>query len=168
MSENSKASFNLDDFKELKKQMEKKYAEAKTQYDENKTSGEESPKQSVGNKVIGIIILIAILGIVIYVVISNLELIFLPKNSVTIVVRDQNGDVIEGLRLYASSTNHSFTVEFDENGSTNVTELGVKSGDYTLIFENIPKNYNCDKTIDRFTMAEGDKVKLKYECTKGN
>lgn len=163
MSKNDKISFNVEDFKNFKEQIKKASTDAKIEYDEKNA---EVPKQSIGNKIIGVIMLIVLLVLVVVVVVSNLELFFMPKNSVTIVVSDQNGNLIEGLEIYVNSSNHSFTIDFDENSSTNITELGVKPGEYTLTFENIPSNYNCDKIVDYFTMTDGDKIKLKYECTK--
>lgn len=168
MSENSKTTFNSEDFKNLKAQMQKAYAEAKTEYDEKKAKGEKIPQQPLGQKIIGIIILIVIVVLVGIVVALNFEFLFAPKNSVTFIVSDQNGDVIEGLRLYADSSNHSFTIEFDETVGINVTELEVGPGDYTVTFENVPENYNCPKMADNFTMSDGDKIELKYECTKEN
>lgn len=168
MSEKNKTSFNLEDLKKIKEQVKKAHTEAKTEYKEKKDRSEEPQKQTIGNKIVGIIILIALLALVVVAILSNFELLFLPKNSVTITISDQNGDAIDGLSLYANSSNHSFTIEFDENTGTNVTELGVKPGDYTLTFENIPEHYNCTKIVDNFTMSDGDKIKLKYECTKEN
>ena len=39
-------------------------------------------------------------------------------------------------------------------------------GDYTVIFNNIPDNYSCSKTMDNFVLNNGGKVKLEYECVK--
>lgn len=163
MPRNNKVSFNDSGFNEIKEQLKKAHVEAKEKYDNEKTS-----KQSLGNKVVAIIVLIAIMAVIVFVIILNFELLLMPKNSITIIVNDQNGDVIEGLRLYANSDNHSFTIEFDETSGSTVTELGVKPGNYILTFENIPENYNCNEITDEFTMSDGDKIKLEYECTKEN
>ena len=162
----SKATFNLEDFNKLKDEMKKAYTNAKEDYEVKKANGFEPQKQSLGKKIVGIIILIAIILLVGLVLVLNFELLFLPKNSVTFVVSDQNGEVIDGLSLRVESSVHTFFVEFDEFSTINITGLGVKPGEYTVFFENIPENYDCIKIMDQFTMTDGGKLKLKYECTK--
>lgn len=165
MSGKSKTIFNSDDLKKLKEQFEKAKAEAEKD-EGNNNNNNEAPKQTLGSKVLGIIILIALLASVIVVVVLNIDTLLMPKNSVTIIVSDQNGEVIEGLELQLDSGENFYTFEYSETTGTNVTELGVKPGDYSITFVNIPENYSCDKIADDFTMSEGDKIKLEYQCTK--
>jgi len=166
MSENNKSNFNAEDFKNLKELMKKGYEESKKEYDKKKENGEEIPKQPLWKKVLGIFLIIVVLICVVLAVLSNIVLMFAPKNSVTFIVSDQNGEVINGLSLIVESNNHLFTIDFDETSGTNITELGVKAGEYTITFENIPENYTCSTVIDDFSMTDGDKINLKYECTK--
>lgn len=166
MSENNKSNFNAEDFKNLKELMKKGYEESKKEYDKKKENGEEIPKQPLWQKVLGIILIIVVLICVVLAVLSNIGTMFAPKNSVTFIVSDQNGEVIKGLSLRVESSDHLFTIDFDETSGTNITELGVKEGEYTIIFENIPENYTCSTVMDDFKMTDGDKIKLKYECTK--
>lgn len=158
MSGNSKSTFNLDDLKKIKEQFEKAKEE-----ENNKT---EVPKQSLGNKILGITILIGLIVSVVVVVVLNIDTLLMPKNSVTIIVSDQNGEVIDGLELQLQSEENFYTFKYSEESGSNVTELGFKPGDYNITFVNIPENYNCDIIIDSFTMSEGDKIKLEYCCTK--
>lgn len=169
MSEhNNQSSFDKEEFKKIKEQIKQAYTENKAEYENQKNKDEKTPKQSLVNKILGIIILIVIIVMVVAVMISNFELLFLPKNSVTITVNDQNGNVIDGLKLYISNEVNSYTIEFDENSSSTITELGVEAGDYTLTFEEIPNGYTCSEVTDSFTLSEGGKVKINYECIKEN
>jgi len=166
MSENNKSNFNAEDFKNLKELMKKGYEESKKEYDKKKENGKGIPKQPLWQKVLGIILVIVVLICVVLAVFKNIGIMFAPKNSVTLIVSDQNGEVINGLSLIVESNNHLFTIDFDETSGTNITELGVKAGEYTITFENIPENYTCSTVIDDFSMTDGDKINLKYECTK--
>lgn len=163
-----KSSLNIENLKEIKKQFKTISEQTKKDYSNKKLSDEESSKSTTGNKLLGIIFVIAIIVVVIIALALNVEMLFLPKNSVTIVVSDQNGEVINGLNIQVDSNENSFSVDFDETTGIEVTELGVKPGDYTLTFQNIPKNYTCSKVIDDFTMSDNGKIKLEYECSKDN
>lgn len=158
MSGNTKSTFNLDDLKKLKEQLKKAKEEGN-----NKNV---APKQSIGNKIISIMILIGLIVSVIVIVVLNIGTLLMPKNSVTIIISDQNGEVIDGLELQLQSEENFYTFKYSEESGPNVTELGFKPGNYNIVFINIPQNYNCDKIIDSFVMSEGDKVKLEYRCTK--
>ena len=164
MSQN-KSSFNLEDLKNAAEQIK----QAKKEYEEKEEKGEiQKPKQTLANKIVGIIVLVAILALVIVVVILNLDTLLMPKNSVTFEVKNQNGEVVEGLEIHVSSSDNLYTIEYDKDSSISETVLDVKPGEYEVRFEIIPENYTCSKILDNFTMNDGDKIKLEYECTKDN
>lgn len=162
----SKNEFNIEDFNEIKEKLKNAYSESNKQQEEKKARGEEIKKQSLGQKIIGIIILIVLIIGVGVVFIFNLDMFFLPKNSVTITVKDQNDNIINGLIVHFNSSNNSFTIDYNENSTIEITELGVKPGDYTLTFINVPEGYICSKMMDNFTLNDGGKVKLEYSCIK--
>ena len=164
----SKSSMGNFDFNEIKKQMkELKEAteKAKNEYEEKEAKGEIS-KQPLGQKVLGILILVVLLIIVGFVIISNLDTLFLPKNSITIKVTDENGDSIEGISINVSSKDGIYNENY--NDFSNTTILGAKSGDYILTFTSIPEGYTCQELVDNFTLNQDGKIKLEYECTKNN
>ena len=161
-----KTTFDMENLKKIKEQMQNIQSEAKKENINKKSGDEEIPKQSLGNKIVGIIVLIVIIALVGIVIVLNFDLLFMPKNSVTVVVSDQNGDVIDGLNLYVSNENKSFYIDYEQTSGTSITEVGVTPGTYTLIFHDIPEGYSCLKLVDEFTLSEGGKVKLEYECTK--
>ena len=157
------------DFKELKNQIDQiksASAQAKKEYEENKTSGNYT-KQPIGQKIIGIIILVALIVGVGFGIWTNLDTIFLPKNSITVTVTDQYGEAINGLKIniYAGTIYHD--IEFADDISTN-TIIGATAGEYTLEFEYIPEGYSANDLIDTFTLTQDGKVNLKYKCTKDN
>ena len=144
-------------------QVKAEFEKAKKEQDERKEKGETLPKESLGKKIIGIILLVLIvigLGLVIW---FNLDTILLPKNSITISVVDQNGEAINGLILDINGP-VMYDQEFED--IADVTFLDAKPGDYNLIFESIPDGYTCSKTQDYFTLSKNGKIKLEYECTK--
>lgn len=123
-------------------------------------------KQPLRNKILGVLILTALLASAIVLIVLNIDTLLMPKNSVTIIVSDQNGEVIEGLELHLESEENLYTFDYTETTGPSMTELGFKAGDYNVTFINIPENYSCDKMTDNFTMSDGDKIKLEYKCTK--
>jgi len=153
-------NINLEDLKNQFNEMKEAAQKAKT---EAKEKNIEVPKQSLGQKIIGIIVLIALLLGVGFIALSNLDMLFLPKNSVTLIVKDQNGDAINGLTVHFNGPqiyNNEFTDIAD------LTILDVKPGDYIVTFEDIPDGYTCEKIMDNFTLNVDGKVKLEYTCTK--
>ena len=161
-------SFDLNELKKVKEQLKKAYNESKAEEEERKSRGEEIPKQPLGQKILGFLILIAIIIGVGFVALSNIDMLFLPKNSVTITVADQYGNSIPGLVIHADSVDNSFTIEYSEDSTPEIINLDVKPGDYTVIFHVIPEGYTFTKAIDNFTLQDGGKVKLKYEFIKEN
>lgn len=161
-------NFDLDEFKNVKEQLKKAYGEAKADEEERKSRGKAIPKQSLGQKIFGFIILIAILAGVGFAIWSNLDMFFLPKNSVTIVVADQYGNPVPGLTIHVDSDENSFRIEYSEDSTPEITNLGVKPGEYTLHFYSIPEGYSYSKVMDKFTLQSGSKVKLEYEFIKEN
>ena len=167
-SHKSSSSFNLEDLKNVAEQFKNVQEQVKKESEEGKSNGEEVPKQSLGQKIIGILLLLVIVVIVAIVFISNLDLLFMPKNSVTFIISDQNGEVINGLRLEAIGDDKTIYIEFDEETGTDITELGFIPGEYKLKFRDVPSGYTCPDISEKFNMNDGDKLKLEYECTKDN
>lgn len=159
-------SFDFEEFKNQINQIKTASAQAKKEYEENKASGNYT-KQPMGQKFIGIIILIALIAGIIFAVISNLDTIFLPKNSITITVTDQNGEAINGLKINIRSESEYYDVEFNEDIPT-TTILNAIAGEYMLVFEEVPEGYSADESVDSFTLNQDGKIKLKYKCTKEN
>lgn len=95
-------------------------------------------------------------------------MLFLPKDSVTFDVRNQNSNIINGLILYSDSVTDSFRVEYDVTSTVEITNLVVKYGNYSLIFEIVKEGYSCPKLFDDFTLEKDGKVKLEYTRTKDN
>lgn len=161
MSEkHSEENFN---FKEFKNQIKEASEQAKKEYEEKKAKGEIT-KQPLGQKILGIIILIVVIAGVIFAVISNFKTLLLPKNSITINVTDQNGDIVSGLKIQIQV--NSEIQEFEFIDSSSITMLNATPGDYTIIFEEIPEGYSCSELVDNFTLNQDGKVSLKYECIK--
>ena len=160
-----KTSFNLEDLKKIKNQIK----QAKKEYEEKIEKGEiQKQKPTLSNTIIGVIVIFIIIALIIILTIKNLDVILMPKNSVTFEVKNQNGEVIDGLEIYVSSTDNSFTIEYNKESSISITELGVSPGNYEVYFRNIPNNYTCPQILDEFTMEKDGKIKLEYECTKEN
>jgi len=163
MSEkHSEESFDFKEFKNQLNQIKEASKQAKEMHQE-KIEG-EMIKQSLGKKLLGIIILIAIVAGVIFVIISNFETILLPKNSITINVADQNGEVVNGLKIQIQV--NSEIQEFEFIDTTSITMLDAKPGEYTIVFEEVPEGYSCSELVDNFTLNQDGKVRLEYECIK--
>ena len=165
-SRESRTSFNIEDLKNVAEQFKNMQEQVKKESEERKSNGEEVPKQSLGQKIIGILLVLVIIVVVAVVFISNIDLLFMPKNSVTFVISDQNGEVINGLRLEAIGDDKTIYIEFDEDTGTDITKLGFIPGKYKLKFMHVPSGYICPDISEKFTMNDGDKLKLEYECTK--
>ena len=69
-----------------------------------------------------------IVGLVIW---FNLDVILLPKNSITVVVTDQNGNAIEELKLNLYADTQSYDIEYSD--ISDYTILSAVPGDYTVI-----------------------------------
>lgn len=158
----SEGSFDFNELKSKMNRLQEASEKAKKEYKEKSEKGEVT-KQSLVQKIIGIIGLILIIICVGLVIWSNLDTIFLPKNSVTIVVTDQNGEAINGLKI--SLNGPEMYDETFENIS-DVTFLEVESGKYSLTFDEVPEGYDCLSLYDNFTLNKDAKIKLKYECKK--
>ena len=117
-------------------------------------------------RIISILIALIIIVFIVFVIASNFDTISIPKNSVTIVVKDQSGNSIDGLKIRFSAGDKDYNIEFDK--LTKITQDNLKPGDYDLYFEYVPDNYNCEVINDNFTLSKGDKVKLEYICNKIN
>lgn len=128
------------------------------------STGEVNP-QSLGNKILGIVVLIVLVIGIGFILVSNLDMLLLPKNSVTIVVSDENDNVISGLKIEIHGE-QTYYQEFED--IKDVTIFGVNPGDYNLYFEYVPIGYSCGTISDKFTLKKDGKIKLEYECEKVN
>ena len=153
-------NFSLEDFAKIKDGI-KQAVEEETKKQQN---GEKKPKQTLWKTILGIFLLLILVGIVAFVIIGNLDTILLPKNTVTVIVKDQDGEAIRGLKVRFNAGGADRTIEYED--IPNVIEFGVEPGDYDLYFENIPEDYECEKIRDTFTLEDGGKVKLEYTCNK--
>ena len=48
----------------------------------------------------------------------------------------------------------------------NLSILDLEPGDYILVFDYVPDGYSCSSLSDNFTLLDGSKLKLEYECDK--
>lgn len=165
MEKKSSSNFDVKAFKEQMNQIKGEYDKAKLENEAKKAQGEpiEKPKQPLGKTIVGVLILVLIVGLVGYVVLNNLDVILLPKNSITLVVVDQDGNAINGLKINIRG-NHIYDEEFTD--ISDITILDAEPGDYILTFEHIPEGYDCSKVVDNFTLKKDGKIKLEYKCTK--
>jgi len=147
-----------DKFNEIKEASEK----AKKEQAIKESTGKVTP-QSLGNKILGIIILIALVIGIGFILVSNLDMLLLPKNSVTIVVSDENDNAINGLKIEIRGE-QTYYQEFED--IKDVTILDVAPGDYNLYFEYVPSGYYCSTINDKFTLKQNGKEKLEYKCEK--
>ena len=153
---NSSIKFNLNDFKNAKEKLQNAYNEV------NKQTPGDGPKQTLGQKIMVIVIFVVLIAISGFVLINNLDMFLLPADSVTFIVTDQNGEAIPDLRLYVSGP-RSYTVDFD---SIEERIYNVEPGEYSLRFSNFNLNYDCPTFLEDITMSEGDKLKIEYQCKK--
>lgn len=160
----SKTSIDINELKEQMKQLKEVSAKAKKEYEEKKATG-EIPKPNLGQKIITIVFLAIVVALIGYLIITNIDILLLPENSVTIIVTDENNEAINGLKVHVNGDVSRYTNEFID--ISNYTILGVKPGEYTVtLFE--PSGYTCSKDTDTFTLNQDGKIKLKYICTKEN
>ena len=159
----SQGELNLEEMKQKMDQVKQEYEKAKKEQSEKKAKGEILSKEPLGKKIIGIILLVLLVSGVGLILWFNLDTILLPKNSITILVVDQNNEAINGLKIHLNGPT-MYDQEFED--ISDITILDAKPGDYNLIFESIPDGYTCSKTQDYFTLAKDGKVKLEYECRK--
>ena len=157
----SMGNFDLKDFKEKMQEVKDAVEQAKVEYEIN-GSKEEVANQPLGQKILGIVILIALLVGTGWMLFLNADMMFLPKNSITIVVEDQNGEHIKGvgIRLTNMEDAHIYTYEDVDN----LTLLDMKSGKYMLTFEEIPEGYEIDSVVDTIELQQDGKVKVEYIC----
>lgn len=161
----SESNLDLKEFKERIGELKETVDKAKIEYQKNGNMDDGSGKKdSLIKKILGLILLAVIFVVGSILVFSNMDMLFLPENSIRIVVTDQNGDAINGLKLNLTGGGISSDKEFID--TTEITILGAATGNYTLIFSEIPEGYSCDEKLDKFTLEEGKKIKVKYECEK--
>ena len=79
------------------------------------------------------------------------------------MISDQNDEVIEGLTVTIQGENGAYLETF--TSQKNITILDATPGDYIISFTDIPEGYTCSTLSDNFTLNEGEKLKVKYECT---
>ena len=161
----SEFNFNRDELKKQMSEFKEAYSKAKKEHEEKEKNG-EIKKEPLGKKILGIIIIIVLVIGTGFVLFDNLDLLFLPKNSITIIVKDQNGEAINGLKVNLESTAQIYNQEFED--IPDITILSAIPGDYTLHFSSIPDGYTCHDLFDNFTLKENGKVKLEYVCEKDN
>lgn len=162
-------NFDLKDLKEAKEQFGKLMEEAKKAEEANngKETSEPVKKQPLWKKIISGIIVVVVLGLIGFLMIQDyLRTFFLPKNSVTVKVVDQNGAAIDNLLIEIRNDDHDYTFDFGDDASTNITKVDVIPGDYDLYFRNVPEGYSCPTGSREFTLEEDGKVLLEYECDK--
>lgn len=58
--------------------------------------------------------------------------------------------------------------EFGYTDNLEHTVLDAETGDYILIFNEIPDGYTCLETADNFSLDIDGKIKLEYECQKND
>ena len=131
--------------------------------EEKKNSGETAHNKTLWKIILGIIIITIILVVVGLVLKPNDDTILTPKSEITLVVKDENGNAINGLRLKLIGPNH-YNVDYKD--IADYTILGAKAGDYLITFEIVPAGYTCETFNDNFTLTKGGKVKLEYSCSK--
>jgi len=151
------------DLNELKdKFSEIKEAAEKAKSEDNKN--EIKFKQSLGSKILGIVAIVILLVGCGWAIFSSLDMLLLPKNTIKIIISDQNGEVIPELMV---NVEHSTSV-FDEDFSneSEIIIFGATPGEYRVTFERVPEGYTCDTLYDTFTLEEDNKVKVEYECRK--
>lgn len=121
-------------------------------------------KESKNFKFVGLIIIVVILIITII----GINIDIAPENSVTVYVVDQNGRGINGLEIgiyKEEDMGKTHTIKYTKRMTKNRV-VEVVSGDYVLMFDNIPKGYTCFTVRDTFSMKKGEKKVLEYECLK--
>ena len=156
--------FDMEEAKKQIAQIKEAAAQAKKEASEKNESG-ETHKEPLGKKILGVLILIFVVVGIGFIIVSELDTLFLPKNSITLIVFDQNEEAIPGLKITMTGPK-VYETEFDE--ISDITILDAIPGEYDLVFEKVPDGYTCNNTTGSFTLSEDGKVKLKYECTKEN
>lgn len=156
--------FNPKELKEQLGKMKEEYEKSRTEYDEN--GNKVIKKMSFKDKIIGVFVALIIIACIGFAIWDNISMMFLPKNSITIIVSDQNDESISGLRITLRSSMTTYDEEFNDVSS--VTILGAKPGDYVLTFDYVPSGYSCSYVNDEFTLNQDAKVKLEYKCNKEN
>lgn len=159
----NQGKFNLDELKEQIGKIKEAAEEAKTEAENKKNLDEELPKEPLWKKILGIIIVIGLLGAAGYALISDADTVVMPKNTITIIVKDENEKAVDGLRLKLIGPSH-YNVDYTD--IADYTILDATPGDYLITFEIVPEGYTCEKVTDNFTLNEGGKVKLEYSCSK--
>lgn len=114
-------------------------------------------------KIIGIIALIILFAASGFVLVLNMDILLLPKDSITIKVVDEKNREIDGLVIKLKGPD-TYTEEFKNKKSITFTD--VKAGEYQVIFAKIPSSYACPMEVNSFTLQQGGKVKMEYECMK--
>lgn len=141
-----------------------KFSEIKAAAEKAKEENKEVPKQSLGKKILGIGAIILLLGGVVWVLLSSLDMLILPKNTIKIIVSDQNGEGIPDLMVKVEHKNGGFDEDFINESE--IIIFGAIPGEYRVTFERVPEGYTCDTLYDTVTLEEDNKVKVEYECRK--
>ena len=147
-------------------ELKEKMSEIKAAADKAKEEKTEVPKQTLGQKIIGIGVIILLLGGIGWFVLSSLDMLFLPSNTIKIIVADQNDEVIPELVVNVFRSDGGFSQDF--SNESKIIIFGATPGKYRITFENVPEGYTCDTMNDTFTLEEDGKVKVEYECRKDN
>lgn len=159
----SAENFDVNELKEQMSKIKNAGLKANKEYEEKKKKGEVE-KQPFSQKIVGIIIIVIIIIGLLFGFISNLDTLLLPKNSITINVTDQDGKIIEGVKINVQNVEGDYLEEFVIESS--LTILDAKPGNYILTFEETPSGYSCPDLVDNFTLNQDGKIKLEYECVK--
>lgn len=159
-----KTSVGNIDLDELKGKISEIKAVAEKAKEENKDGNKEVPKQTLGQKILGIGAIILLLGGVVWALLSSLDMLLLPKNTIKIIVADQNGEGIPDLMVNVENRTGVFDEDFINESE--IIIFGATPGEYRVTFERVPEGYTCDTLYDTFTLEEDNKVKVEYECRK--
>lgn len=157
MKKTSVGNIDLDELKG-------KFSEIKVAAEKAKEENKEVAKQTLGQKILGIGAIILLLGGVVWALLSSLDMLLLPKNTIKIIISDQNGEVIPDLMVNVGHRNGGFDEDFINESE--IIIFGATAGEYRVTFERVPEGYTCDTLYDTFTLEEDNKVKLEYECRK--
>lgn len=161
---NNEFEYVYEDFKLARKKSKKEI-----EIEEKKRELKKKLKSNRKNKKsIGITIFLIFIACIISVLILNWDRLTLPKNSVMVTIKDQNGDSINGLIVRADSNKDYFAIIYEKDSGPTVVNSNLKPGEYTLRFIAVPDGYKCPKIDDTFILNSGDRVKLNYKCEKLN
>lgn len=160
MKKTSVGNIDLDELKD-------KFSDIKEAAEKVKSEDKKNEikfKQSLGSKILGIVAIVILLVGCGWMFFSSLDMLLLPKNTIKIIISDQNGEVIPELMVNVEHSTGSFDEDF--SNESEIIIFGATPGEYRVTFERIPEGYTCDSLYDTFTLEEDNKVKVEYECRK--